>query len=212
MPAMAQLTPTGRPLQARAQATREALLEAALDVLVEKGYAATSTIEVARRAGVSRGAQLHHFPAKHELLAAALEHLLARRVEDFRKALASIGPGTDVREAAIDVLWEIYQGPAFVAWIELWLAARTDPALRDVLLEVDRRFDEETSGAYREVMPAEAAENPWFEMSRIFTFVLMDGLALRRLVTDSYGALSSSEVVSALKALSHLVFPGEESR
>jgi AcrR family transcriptional regulator len=208
---MGQLTPTGRPLQARAQVTRQALLDAALDVLVEKGYAATSTTEVAKRAGVSRGAQLHHFPTKQELLTAAVGHLLSRRVEDFRKALCSLDPGTDVREAAIDVLWQMYQGPCFVAWTELWLAARTDPELREVLLEVDRQFDEETLVAYREVLPPEARADPWLqEIARVFTFVLMDGLALRRLVADRCGSMSTEEVIAALKALSHLVFPAGE--
>ena len=51
-----------RRVQERSLATKAALLDAAIESLVERGYAATTTIETARRAGVSRGAQLHHFP------------------------------------------------------------------------------------------------------------------------------------------------------
>ena len=71
----------GRPTQARSIATRTALLDAALETLAEKGYAATTTIETARRAGLSRGAQLHHFPTKAQLLTAAVDHLLVRRMD-----------------------------------------------------------------------------------------------------------------------------------
>ncbi|HWB79439.1 MAG TPA: helix-turn-helix domain-containing protein, partial [Nannocystaceae bacterium] len=70
------------PMQARAIATRTRLLEAAIDVLVKHGYAGTSTVEVCKRAKASRGAHLHHFPTKSELLAAAVEHLFARRLAE----------------------------------------------------------------------------------------------------------------------------------
>src|SRR5579885_518127 len=117
--------------QERAVATRAALLDASLECLVERGYAATTTIETARRAGVSRGAQLHHFPTKAELLTAAVEHLLSRRLAEFRKAMANLEPGADRVDSAIDLLWSMFQGPTFVAWAELWMAARTDPELAE---------------------------------------------------------------------------------
>ena len=61
----------------RTQAERTAettakLLDATADCLVERGYAGTSTVEVCRRAGVSRGALVHHFPSKDDLVAAAV--------------------------------------------------------------------------------------------------------------------------------------------
>src|SRR5258708_17704809 len=115
--------------QERSVATRLALLDAALDCLVERGYAATTTIETARRAGVSRGAQLHHFPSKGDLLSAAIDHLLQRRLEEFRKAFADLDPNVDLVDGAIDLLWSMFEGPTFVAWAELWVAAPTRPAL-----------------------------------------------------------------------------------
>ena len=50
-----------------------------MECLAELGWSGTSTTEVARRAGVSRGAQQHHYPTKMLLVAAALEHLLDRQ-------------------------------------------------------------------------------------------------------------------------------------
>src|SRR3954447_19983040 len=91
-----------RPAQARSIATRAALLDAALESLVDRGYAATTTIETARRAGVSRGAQLHHFRTRAELLTAAVEHLLERRMEQFRAALTRLDTHADLLDGALD--------------------------------------------------------------------------------------------------------------
>ncbi len=48
----------------RSAETRRRLLDATVACLFERGYAGTTTTELARRAGVSRGAQMHHFPKK----------------------------------------------------------------------------------------------------------------------------------------------------
>ena len=116
-------------MQARSVATRTALLDAALESLVEHGYAATTTIETARRAGVSRGAQLHHFPTKAQLLTVAVDHLLQRRMQEFRGALAHVDSAADFLDMSVDLLWSMFESPAFIVWIELWIAARTDPEL-----------------------------------------------------------------------------------
>src|SRR5215216_4444765 len=105
----------GRRVQERSLATRAALLDAAIDCLVDRGYAATTTIETARRAGVSRGAQLHHFPTKAQLLATAVEHLFDRRRAEFLEAFAAIDPQADRLDAALDLLWSMFQGPVFIA-------------------------------------------------------------------------------------------------
>ena len=197
----------GRRPQSRGLATRAALLDAALECLVENGYAATTTVEVAKRAGVSRGAQLHHFPTKAELLTAAVEHLRARRTAEFRKAFADSAPGAHRLDAAIDLLWSMFQGRTFVAWAELWLAARTDPDLRAAVVEMDDRFIAEEREIFGELFPPEAGVDPWFyEFGLGFAFALMDGLALQRLVPRDNQA-PASEFIEALKAVTRLVMP-----
>lgn len=186
-----------RHTQQRAVDTRNALLDAALECLVERGYAATTTIETARRAGVSRGAQLHHFPTKAELLAAAVGRLLERRLEEFRKAFANADPGADRMEAAIDVLWSMYQGPTFTAWAELWMAARTDADLARVVRQLDRSFAEESKAIYAELFPGSSPDD---DFGRDFAFVLMDGIALQRLVEHD-GQRPPSDYLAVLKIL-----------
>src|SRR5277367_4995704 len=89
----AQRGPKGkvrRTQRERSEAMRGRLLEATIDCLYELGYSRTTTIEVAARAGVSRGAQLHHFPTKKRLVTIAVRHLLSKRIEEFRLAFSDL--------------------------------------------------------------------------------------------------------------------------
>ena len=172
-----------QPLQARSVATRMALLDATVDGLCRSGYCDLTTNDIARRAGVSRGALLHHFPSKADLVGAAVEHVLRRRLDQFTQALATLSPSADIVDAAIDAVWSMFDGQAFVAWAELWVAARTDPALSAVMLDVEQRFTEQSRGSAVEVFggigtfPVEA-----LSLVRDFIFAVMNGLALERLV------------------------------
>ena len=167
----------------RTATTRAALLAATVDTLVERGYRATTTQDVARRAGVSYGALLHHFPTTGGLLSAALEHVLEARIAEFRKAMADLPPGTATRDAAIDVLWSMFKGPTFTAWLEMSVAARTDTELAQAFERVAREFAETSVEQYREMFPEDAAADP--ELPRIaiaMLFTFLDGLAMARLV------------------------------
>jgi AcrR family transcriptional regulator len=188
-----------RPVQARSVATRAALLDAAIDCLCSDGYAAATTPEIARRAGVSRGAQLHHFPTKAELMAAAVEHLLQRRLREFRDVVAGV-ESLDRVDVAVDVAWTMFQGPTFVAWVELWIAARTDEELAAKMAETDRHFTDESRLMFLEVVADLGSFDPQsLEMARDFAFAVMTGVALQRLVPR--GQRPASDYLDVLKAV-----------
>ena len=196
----------GRRFQERGIATRAALLDAAVECVVELGYAATSTVEVAKRAGISRGAQLHHFPTKAELLAGAVYHLCERRTAQFREAFAQGEPDADRLDVAIDLLWSMYRGPTFVAWAELWIAARTDPDLRRQVVELDSQFMEESRELFLELFPPEEGVDPGFyEVGQDFASTLLLGLALQRMVVGEEP--HQEQMIDALKAISRLFVP-----
>jgi AcrR family transcriptional regulator len=191
-----------QPVQARSVATRAALLDAAIECLCADGYAAVTTAEIARRAGVSRGAQLHHFPSKASLMAAAVEHLLSRRVREFREAFTADALRRDFVADGIDLLWTMFEGPAFVAWVELWVAARTDPDLAVAMAETDRRFTDETRLLFVELAASTGVADPRaLEMVRDLAFAVMTGVALQRLVPR--GQRPASDYLDALKDLAH---------
>lgn len=193
-----------RGTQERGLVTRAALLEAALECLVELGYAATTTTEVAKRAGVSRGAQLHHFPTKAELLTAAVESLFERRNAEFRKAFANFAPGVDQGDAAIDLLWSMFRGPTYVAWAELWVAARTDPDLALKVVEISERFDRQSLETLQELMPPPEGADPSFQrLALAFAYSLMNGVAMDDLLPHS-ALVAPEELIEALKVVARL--------
>jgi AcrR family transcriptional regulator len=191
----------------RTATTRAALLEATVQCLVDQGFGGTTTTEVAHRAGVSPGALLHHFPAKADLLCAAVGHLFGLRQAEFRKAMANLGPGADRREAGTDLLWSMFSGPTFVAWLELWMAARSDPALAEAVVRLDRAFMTASEGILRELFADEIAAAP--ELGRVglgVLYPLMSGLALGQLL-PGYEQAPAQVTLTAFKTLVRAALP-----
>jgi AcrR family transcriptional regulator len=116
-------TATRRTQADRSATTRAALADAAIDVLIERGWAATTASEVCARVGVTRGAFQHHYGSLPELLADALRRLYA----DMGRA--EHGPIGDVA-GLVDATWTAIGNPRFKAVLEAWLAMANGPALR----------------------------------------------------------------------------------
>ena len=184
----------------RTAATRSALLDATFDAIAELGYRGATTTEVVHRAGVSPGALLHHFPTKADLLSAAVGDVFQRRQEEYRKAVAGLGPAQDKLDAAIDLLWSMFSGPTFTAWLELWVAARTDPELAIAVTAIDRQFMADSKQQFADMFAGDPAVPP---IGLHLVFALMDGLALARLF-DGYEPHPTDEVLETFKAMIHL--------
>jgi AcrR family transcriptional regulator len=189
----------------RSAFTRGQLLDATIDCLHELGYARTTTTEIAERAGVSRGAQLHHFPTKSELVITAVEHLFERRHAEFVRAIAGLPAGPERAAAAIDLLWSMVSGPTFYAWLELAVAARTDPELRESVASLTERFVETVRLTFLELFPPVGEPNPFYEAVPLFVFALMDGLALQKILSENPDRFTT--VLDTLKSLAGLVIP-----
>lgn len=125
------MTKAVRTQEERSTAMRQRLLDATIDCLVEYGYAGTTVTKIADRAGVTRGAQVHHYPTKADLVTAAIEHLANKLAEQTFADLSRLTDSEDLIGDALDMIWEVHQGPVFAASVEFWVAARTDPSLRD---------------------------------------------------------------------------------
>jgi AcrR family transcriptional regulator len=129
-----------RPVRAsQLEATRRRILDAAVASLIKQGTAATTTVAVQQRAGVSRGALLHHFPTHAELLAATIDELVRRNEAAVHNALAGLLENLDPVDRATRVLAGAFSQPAYLTELELWAVARTDPQLRAALRAAERR-------------------------------------------------------------------------
>jgi len=169
--------PTHRTQEQRREQTRAALLDATIDCLVELGYARTSVQEICSRARVSKGALQHHFAAKSELMAAAVQHLTEQLKQQRIEAVDQLPAGTDRISASIDMLWEAYSGTLATAVTELWVAARTDAELRAAIRPVDRSLGRSVLEHVTDIV-GEDVPRERMEMLFWLTVNLTRGLAL----------------------------------
>ncbi|MBF5043453.1 TetR/AcrR family transcriptional regulator [Aggregicoccus sp. 17bor-14] len=196
--------PRRRTQAERREGTRAKLLEATLACLVEVGYARTTTIGVAARAGCSQGALFKHFPGKGALLGAAVESLFPRLIAEYRTVLQRLPTEGDRAASAVELLWEIYQRPELQVAVELFVAARTDPELADVLAQVNPPHRARLREAARELFPEAATQNPGFESLVELTLYSVQGLAVERMSQPTSPA--HRQVLDVLAALLRSAF------
>jgi AcrR family transcriptional regulator len=181
---MAQPGSTGRvPQEERTRAMRQRLLDATVECLVERGWSGTSTTLVSQRAGVSRGAQLHHFPSKSALVLAAVEHLADVRAAELRAAADRLPGGRRRTRAVLAMLGEHFTSPVFTAALELWVAARTDTELHRALGPLEQRIGRETHRLTVELLGVEESRPGMRELVQA-TLDLVRGLGLASTITD----------------------------
>lgn len=138
--------------------TRTAILDAAVECLVERGYSRTTTALIAEYAGVSRGAMMHHFPSRIAVIRAVVNHLHEKRLREYRELMEGIDtPGEALTRQAIrrsvESAWRYVNLPSFVAYQELLAAARTDPELNDVLERTEKDVEVLFLDTVRQVFP-----------------------------------------------------------
>jgi AcrR family transcriptional regulator len=189
----------------RSAATRQRLLDATVECLVERGWAATSTTEVVRRAGVSRGAQVHHFPTKDDLVFAAVEHVLQRRISEFEGAFASLPTRERSAAMAMRMLYERCFNDTFVAWLELAMAARCDPALHERFVDVEQRFFAAALTTFKGLFPEARDDDSFARAALGLAFTVLDGLAVRRLSNDDPAGLDA--VLETFNSITAPFFP-----
>jgi AcrR family transcriptional regulator len=171
------------PQEQRSRAMRQRLLEATIECLVERGWSGTSTTLVSRRAGVSRGAQLHHFPTKADLVVAAVDHMGARRNEQLFERAARLPRGRRRTRAVLDLLAEHFTSPLFVAALELWVAARTDEQLHRAVAPLEQRIGRETHRQTVELLGVDESRPGARELVQA-TLDLVRGLGLANTLSD----------------------------
>ena len=182
MPTAPTSSATRVPQEERSRAMRARLLEATVDLLVERGFAGTSTTLVSERAGVSRGAQLHHFPTKNDLVVAAVEHLTEIRGSELAAAAEQL-PAQRTTRAVLDLLAAHFTSRVFTAALELWVAARTDPALMEAVSPLEQKVGREVHRLTVELLGVDESEPGVRELVQA-TLDLVRGLGLANTITD----------------------------
>jgi AcrR family transcriptional regulator len=191
---------TPRRTQAERRSTTSGrLLDAAIACLVDRGYAATTTLEVSRRAGVSQGALFKHYTTKVALLVAAVERLYARLREDFRRDLADAEQRRDRIRAALELLDAVFARAEVAASLELHMAARTDAELRAAFEPVAAEHHRRILELARDLFPAATGRNRRFDTFIDLAVAVLQGAAVGALAHPAPSA--HSELLDALEWL-----------
>jgi AcrR family transcriptional regulator len=176
------------PRQRRKQARPQELLEAALALFVEKGFAATRAEEVARLAGVSKGTLYLYYPSKEELFKAVVRHNLSSLIAEGEELAAQFeGSSSDLLSKLIRVWWQRV-GDTHAAGIHKIVLAevRNFPELAqfytdEVILPADRLF---SAAVQRGISRGEFRAMPLHEVAH----ALMAPLIFMAVHRHSFGA------------------------
>jgi AcrR family transcriptional regulator len=140
----------------RAQATRGKLLDASAELLTERGYSRLSTAAVAERAGVAHGTLFKHFPTKSALMAATTERVLGDVIGEFLEMARDFAGQPAPIDDALRAVWSLFRSERLQATLELYVAARTDEALREALRPIFTMHRSAFLSAARALLPASA--------------------------------------------------------
>ncbi|HIE89623.1 MAG TPA: TetR/AcrR family transcriptional regulator [Pseudomonadales bacterium] len=161
--------------------TRDRIVIAALECIVEFGYESTTMAKIAKMAKVSQGSMQYHFPAKLDAIKAAINYLLAKRLTDHQRDLEEIPVGVDSMAHAIEVYWYHLNEGHYVAYQDLVIAARTHPELATVLEPAYQRFVKAWRRDALNLIPEWNGKKEKFELICDIGQYQMEGLAFGRL-------------------------------
>lgn len=165
--------------QRKSALTRIGILEAAIECLATKGYARTTTQLIAETAEISRGAMLHHYPTKGELVTAIIAFCFYKRMEMLVEGVRNISELQRVQEfAGLEILWRSFFTREHRAYLELNIAARTDPEVREIFAPQARRFTEIWRSAGTRVFPEWAGDPRRLAHASDLVESVLEGLAL----------------------------------
>ncbi len=141
-----------RKAQQRSADTKRKLAQATLDLMVERGYAGLSVTDIQRRAGVSNGARVHHFPTKSSLVIAAVAEFLQHGNRSGGERARAARRPRGVVHAMIEDLHALYFEEFFLPAMESAVAARTDRVLASGLHPVVAAYHRTNRGIWRSAL------------------------------------------------------------
>lgn len=163
----------------KSAATRDQIISAAIRCIVESSYSKTTMMKISEKAGLSRGATLHHFPSKMDIICAVVAYLHEKRIQAFRRSIKDIPTDADMAHMAIQAYSDHVNHPIYVALFELSVAARTDQELREILHPAQIAFDREWYQTAWDLFPDWQADREAFDLALNLSQITMEGMAIR---------------------------------
>lgn len=173
-----------RTQEERSAATQEALMRATIDAMSDIGFARLTMSDIASRAGVSRGALMHHFPNKEDLIVLAYELQLSEATEEIRGWLAKGRSGEMTLEDFLDRLWVMYSGRLIFVTAEHITEARHNEPLRQRFIPIVRNFHNALDACWREFFKGTKASGADPATVLTATTSLFRGIGLQKVLRE----------------------------
>ena len=195
-----------RSLSQRGAVTRQKLLDAAIGLLSQRGYAATTTQAVTELAGVSRGSLLHQFQTRLDLMVATATYAVERTMADVDRNLDEAGHWSQKLESYTDILWLVQNQPHAIALTEIYLAARWDAGLSERLKSVMRDVAQLFVAKVARVAEQQGLSDVAGLVTHLHTLIAaMRGLAIER--TFAPDDISVERALELPVSYTHLTLP-----
>ncbi|GAB5352785.1 TetR/AcrR family transcriptional regulator [Qipengyuania sp. 483] len=181
----------------RTSSSRRRAIDAAIVNLAEEGYAATTVMRVAQRAGISRGGILHHFSGKAELMEAVGYRAVERLQEKRGEALRGTKRGVERFHALTNASWETIREPESIALLEMLIGSRGDPLLAEIMPRFLQQLDQIHLAKTKDIAKDAGIEND----DMLNTMNKLHMAAMRGLLLESIFAGSSETITESVKLL-----------
>jgi AcrR family transcriptional regulator len=168
----------------RTEQMRRRILDAAVKLLGEKGYAGLRTAEVAAAAGVSRGAQTHHFPTKDALVLAALEHVFQTASEQGRERAQGVKSVDQAMRALLEDSFDFFFSDLFLIAVDLAILGDRDSPNGAQIREISRAHRLPVEAAWLQALIDAGVSKSLAEDLLWLTTSIVRGLAIRKLLAD----------------------------
>ncbi|MFZ4122458.1 MAG: TetR/AcrR family transcriptional regulator [Caulobacterales bacterium] len=166
----------------RRDQTRAKILDASAVLLRKRGYSGLRTLEVAEAAGVSQGAQFHHFPTKRDLVIATIDHINAGLLDASRRRAQSGRAHADAISEIIADAGEFFFSDYFFIELAIGITSDDDPALQDAVRARTREFRSSVEEAWAQSLRKSGMRSALADDVLSLTLSLVRGFAVRTLI------------------------------
>jgi TetR/AcrR family transcriptional regulator len=156
------------PRQRNPEATKEALIQAAEAILMEKGFGNTSLSEIANRAGITKSLIHHYFGSKEGLLREVKTRRFTHYAEQQAEMLKNTKPSAELLRASVAFYFDFLRRNPQIVRILAWMFLEQD---RDECFEMDRELIRQGVAKVRETQAAGQLRSDIDPKFIIFIFV-----------------------------------------
>jgi AcrR family transcriptional regulator len=192
----------------RSAETQRKLIDAAIAVLHRVGYGATTTGLIAEEAGVSRGAMLHQYPTKVDLMLAVVAEVYSRETHEYRVRGALAATPRERFFQFPDLMWDVLTRPSAMAVLEIMMGSRSDPDLAARLAPLEAQIEATSRATVERILHEGGFQDlPEVNAMRRLFVAAVRGLSIDLMMVKDRAELE--DAIHLLKRLLRALYEGQ---